>query len=195
MCFHLSGRMINWWTHRSPLAFSYTALYPSFPVFDCLVDLYFFLWLVRKVKQTPNLLFPHPFGSFFFVQTRLFFSLSSFFFSRPPALLSVYGPSLPPCCPFPPIFHCSLSPRVWFLGYALLTHSDSPAVWTPCLPTDNHMLPQYSSGKLSIYSLNLQNPMTFFFFLICYWTRMFVPLILLLQSKSKMHQAKSVLFV
>lgn len=47
-----------------------------------------------------------------------------------------------------------LSLFVWLLGYALLTHGDSSALWTPCLPTDDHMLPQHSSGKISFYSIN-----------------------------------------
>lgn len=65
-----------------------------------------------------------------------------------PALLCVHQPFLSPCSPFPPIFLRSSSPRVSFLGYALLTHCDPPALWTPRLPTGNHMLPQHSSGKL-----------------------------------------------
>lgn len=70
------------------------------------------------------------------------------------ALLCAYQGLLLPICALPPIFYWSPSPCVWFLGYALLTNCDPPALWTPCLPTNNHMLPQHSSGKLSIYSVN-----------------------------------------
>lgn len=43
------------------------------------------------------------------------------------------------------------------LGYAVLTYCDSPAIWTACLSTDHHMLPQHSSGKDSptLFSQNL----------------------------------------
>lgn len=149
MCFCLSGYMIDWWTHRRSLAFSFTALYPVFPGQDtaCFVD---FLWvffsdiserLSRALTFSPLTLLDllgSPFGDFYLL------------FSKPDCLLCVQiNPSFPPAflLPFPPVIRCSLSPCECFLGYALLTHSDSPALWTPCLPTDNHMLPQHSSGK------------------------------------------------
>lgn len=60
MCFCLSGCMVNWWTNRSPLAFSFIALYPVFlrQGSDCLVDfLYviFFFWLSDRVEYSLNL--------------------------------------------------------------------------------------------------------------------------------------------
>ena len=82
-------------------------------------------------------------------------SVFFFFFSPPDRLISC-SPEFISTLPFPlalfflfPVFHRSLSPCAWFLGYALLTHCDSPALWTACLPTDNHMLPQLSAGKHS----------------------------------------------
>lgn len=81
----------------------------------------------------------------------LLFSPVGIFLFFPPSLTSyspVFTSTLPfPCSHFPPTFHRFLS-CAWFLGHALLTHCDSPALWTACLPTDNHMLPQHSSGKL-----------------------------------------------
>lgn len=103
----------------------------------------YFLWLVHRVKTESEPFPPSPLWIFYLFQPDwicfvLFFLLT----------LSAQRP----CCfarhPLPPIFHSSLSPRVWFLGYALLTHSDSPAIWTSCLSTDNHMLSKYSSGKI-----------------------------------------------
>lgn len=154
MCFCLSGCMINWWTHRSSLAFSFTALNPIFSgcfgvslVFSCLTS--FSRWsksLKRGLFSTSLTFLEFLFPSFGI------FSPFFFFFKFPawsPALLCVDQPFLSPCSPFPfpPIFLRSSSPRVWFLGYALLTHCDPPALWTPRLPTGNHMLPQHSSGK------------------------------------------------
>lgn len=80
------------------------------------------------------------------------------FFSSLTAPLCAYKAFLFPYCPFsfsPLIFLCSPSPCVWFWGYALLTHSHPPALWTLRLPTDNHMLPQPSSGKRFVSSAPL----------------------------------------
>lgn len=153
MCFHLSGSMINW-SRSSPLAFSYSTLYPSFPVFDCFSGPLYFLWIVCKVKKESKPSPPLPLWIFYLLQPawRFFY----FFFNLLIFTLLLWlfiGRCFFRCCPFPPIYHSFLSPRLWFLGYALLTHSDSPAVWTPCLSTDNHMLPKYSSGKNLIYFL------------------------------------------
>lgn len=112
------------------------------------VDLCIFSGSSARLKQSLNLLLPQPSGSSICSnQTGFFFSFFCFVFFTP-APLSGYRPLLSPSHPLPPIFHSSLCPRVWFLGDALLTHSDSPAIWTPCLSTDNHMLPEYSSGKI-----------------------------------------------
>lgn len=113
-----------------------------------LVDLCIFLRLVRKVKTESE---PSPstllWIFYLFQPDWIFFFFLSFVFFFTPAPLSGYRPLRSPSHPLPPIFHSSLCPRVWFLGYALLTHSDSPAIWTPCLSTDNRMLSEYSSGK------------------------------------------------
>ena len=102
MCFCLSGYMINWWTHRRSLAFSFTALYPVFPGQDtaCFVD---FPWvffsdiserLSRALTFSPFTLLDllvSPFGDFFL-----------FFFSKPDCLLSCahINPSFPPALLF-----------------------------------------------------------------------------------------------
>lgn len=152
MCFCLSGCMVNWWTNRSPLAFSFTALYPVFFRQDgnCLVDflyIVFFNW-VTGVEYSLNL-FAVSLSDLLFL---LFGFLSYSLITYTPVWISAC-PS--PCCPLPHIFPCSWL-FVWLLGYALLTHCDSSALWTPCLPTDDHMLPQHSSGKLLFYALNVR---------------------------------------
>lgn len=134
MCFCLSGCMVNWWTNRSPLAFSFTALYPVFlrQGSNCLLDsLYAFcFWLNDRVEYGLNL--------FAFSLNNFLFLLLGFFFFRNHT----------------PLPHIFLYLCVWLLGYALLTHCDSSALRTPCLPADDHMLPQHCSGKLSLYSIN-----------------------------------------
>lgn len=64
---------------------------------------------------------------------------------------------------FTPIFHHTLPPSACCLGYALLTHCDPSALWTACLPTDNHMLSQPSPGKPS--TICCQN--SYFLFVVC----------------------------
>lgn len=154
MCFCLSGCMVNWWTNRSPLAFSFTALYPVFlrQGSDCFVDFLhvIFFWLSDGVESSLNLfsfslkdLLFLQLGLFFLVITRLGFLHCSVHINLSCSLWS--STSHIPLC---------RSLFEWLLGYALLTHCDPPALWTPCLPTDDHMLPQHRSGKLSLYSIN-----------------------------------------
>lgn len=75
MCFCLSGCMVNWWTNRSPLAFSFTALYPVFlrQGSDCLVDFLYviFFWPSDGVEYSLNL--------FTFSLKELLFLLLGFF--------------------------------------------------------------------------------------------------------------------
>lgn len=114
-------------------------------VFSCLTS--FSRWS-KSLKR--GLFFPPPSlsWSFCFLHLGFFLPFKKKIPAWSPALLCVHQPFLSPCSPFPPIFLRSSSPRVSFLGYALLTHCDPPALWTPRLPTGNHMLPQHSSGKL-----------------------------------------------
>ena len=111
------------------------------------------LWTFFVFSSLTHLKLNRDWPFFTFALLDLLFSpVGIFFFCSSvwsPALLRACQPFLLPCSPspFPPILHRSLSPRAWFLGHALLTHCDSPALWTPCLPTDNHMLPRHSSGK------------------------------------------------
>lgn len=111
MCFCLSGYMIDWWTHRRSLAFSFIALYPVFPGQDtaCFVD---FLWvffsdiserLSSALTFSPLTLLDllgSPFGDFFFFFPSLIacspvcistlpFPLLSFSFSSPLLLFPV----------------------------------------------------------------------------------------------------------
>lgn len=78
MCFCLSGCMVNWWTNRSPLAFSFTALYPVFlrQDSDCLVDFLYviFFWLSEGFEYSRNLFS-------FSLKGLLFLLLGFFFFS------------------------------------------------------------------------------------------------------------------
>lgn len=111
----------------------------------------FFFWLSDRVEYSLNLfafslkdLLVLLLGFvFFFVITRLGFLHSSVHINLFCSLWSSTSHI--------PLY---LSLCVWLLGYALLTHCDSSALWTPCLPTDDHMLPQHRPGKLSLYSIN-----------------------------------------
>lgn len=110
-----------------------------------------FLWPSDGVEYSLNL--------FLFSCKDLLFLLLGFFFVCVITRLGFLHSSVRinlSCCLWSstsPIPLCRL-PVCGFLGDALLTHCDSSALWTPCLPTDDHMLPQHRSGKLSLYPVN-----------------------------------------
>ena len=143
MCFCLSGCTINWWTNRSSLAFSFTALYPVFSWQDtgCFVEssLYFHLWLVCKVKQSLTL--SHLLGSALFSCWDFFFS---FFFHSlvscsavwisslplPPALLLLFLPSSTVPCFLVRSFWAMLSsPTMILQPYGLPVYQQTPTCY------------------------------------------------------------------
>lgn len=107
MCFCLSDSMIDWWTHRSSLAFSFSALDPVFSGQDvcCFVD-FLTLTISASLNWVLTFFFPHPFGSSDFLLLGFFLLLPP----QPDCLPLVCAYQLfpfPPICS--PIFHRSLS--------------------------------------------------------------------------------------
>ncbi len=91
MCFCLSGCMINWWTHRSPLAFSFNAVYPVFSRRDvgCFVD---FVFSSTQRLNRVLTFFPFALLDLLFSPVWIFSS----FFPWLPAFLCAYQPSFSP---------------------------------------------------------------------------------------------------
>lgn len=94
----------------------------------------------------------HSFSFFYWIISFFFFLFGFEFFllSRLFAPQSVDKSFLLPISfflfPYLSLFPVTVCIFFWG-GYALFTHCDPSALWTPRLPTDNRMLPQHSSGK------------------------------------------------
>lgn len=144
MCFCLSGYMVNWWTNRSPLAFSFTALYPVFFRQDgnCLVDFLCIVFFdsVTGVEYSLNL-FAVSLSDLLFL---LFGFLSYSLITSTPVWISA-SPS--PCCPLPHIFPCS---RLFVCGFWAMLSSPTVILQPYGLP----VYPQTTTCYPSIVQVN-----------------------------------------
>lgn len=173
MCFHLSDSLINWWSRSSPLAFSYAALYPSFPVFKLLVNLCVFSGSSARSKQSLNLLRPDPLWIFYLFQPDWIF-LSYFIFVTP-ALLSARRPFRSVVILFLP---SSTLPCLLVCGFWAMLSSPTVILQPYGLP----VYPQTTTCYPSIVQVKYTS-----------WPiqSMFVTLILLIYCENKIHSQEA----
>lgn len=153
MCFCPSGCMIDWWTHRSSLAFSFTALNPIFS--GCFRDFpcIFLLGSLWRWSKSVFFFFSPLSLSWIFCFLYLgFFLLFAFLFPAwLPALLCAHRPFLfPPAVLF--LFLPSSSvPRVLVCGFWAMLSSPTVILQPYGLP----VYPQATTCYPSIVQVNL----------------------------------------